>query len=138
MAMQCRPGEKAALQTAIMDPACFGGQRLFECTVTTVSALMRRHDITHVALLKIDVEGCEEAVLQGIADADWKVIDHVALEVHGHLQSAVGASNGAADVTHADSRASRARALLMAKGFQVTYAPGDLPHIGMMYAARTP
>jgi FkbM family methyltransferase len=51
--------------------------------VTTVSELLRVHDVTEVALLKIDVERAELDVLRGIADGDWPRIRSVVAEVHG-------------------------------------------------------
>jgi FkbM family methyltransferase len=45
--------------------------------VRTLSEVMRSEGITHVHLLKIDVEGDELAVLMGLAAADWPKIQQV-------------------------------------------------------------
>lgn len=51
--------------------------------VTTVSELIRIHDVTEVGLLKVDVEKAELDVLNGVADHDWPRIRTVVAEVHG-------------------------------------------------------
>lgn len=97
-----------------------------ECELTTVSAAMREHGITTVDLAKIDVEGAEWAVLEGIDEADWPRIRQLALEVH--------------DV---DGRVARTRELLEAKGYCVVVDEADwathrLMGVYMMYASREP
>ena len=52
------------------------------CTMTTVSDIIHRHGLSHVSLLKIDVERAELDVLTGIAESDWQRISQVVLEVH--------------------------------------------------------
>ena len=47
----------------------------------TVSAIIEKFGIDCIDLLKVDVEGCEEMVLEGIAKQDWKKIQHATLEV---------------------------------------------------------
>jgi FkbM family methyltransferase len=47
----------------------------------TVSSVIRRYNVDRIDLLKIDVEGCEEMVLDGIHKDDWSLIQHVTLEV---------------------------------------------------------
>jgi FkbM family methyltransferase len=50
--------------------------------VERLSTVLRRYpDIDHVDLLKIDVEGAELDVLQGIDEEDWPRIGQVALEL---------------------------------------------------------
>lgn len=51
-----------------------------QCPVITVSDLVRRHGLQRVDLLKVDVEGDEEAVLAGIAPEHWPLIDRVLVE----------------------------------------------------------
>jgi FkbM family methyltransferase len=53
-----------------------------EAEVRTLSSLIHEHGITRVDYLKIDVEGAELAVLDGIAETDWPVIRQVAVETH--------------------------------------------------------
>jgi hypothetical protein len=54
-----------------------------DCELTTVSAAMREHGIDRVDLLKVDAEGAEWPVLQGIGADDWPRIRQLSLEVHG-------------------------------------------------------
>ncbi|HEX8745082.1 MAG TPA: FkbM family methyltransferase [Thermoleophilaceae bacterium] len=49
--------------------------------VTTISDLMRRFELSHVDLVKIDVEGSELEALNGVADADWQRIGAIVSEV---------------------------------------------------------
>ncbi|MBC9724550.1 FkbM family methyltransferase [Streptomyces sp. TRM68367] len=55
-----------------------------ECTVPalTVSDLLRRHAVSRVDLLKVDVERAELDVLRGIEDLHWPLIHTVVVEVH--------------------------------------------------------
>jgi hypothetical protein len=78
-----------------------------ECEVTTLSAALREHDLHEIDLVKIDVEGAEWEVLQGIEDGDWSRLRQLALEVH-----------------EAD-RVERVRDLLHSKGYRVTIEAAD-------------
>lgn len=49
---------------------------------TTLSAVVQERGVTTVDLLKIDVEGAELRVLQGISDAHWPLIRQIVLEGH--------------------------------------------------------
>jgi len=79
-----------------------------QCEVTTVSAVLREHALDTVDLLKIDVEGAEWDVLQGIEPGDWPRLRQLVLEVH--------------DV---DGRTDRVRALLERHGYRVTVEAAD-------------
>ncbi|MBW4656021.1 MAG: FkbM family methyltransferase [Kaiparowitsia implicata GSE-PSE-MK54-09C] len=50
--------------------------------VRSLSSIIREQEIDTIDLLKVDVEGEEYGVLQGIADRDWPRIRQVVLEVH--------------------------------------------------------
>ncbi|ASO20654.1 FkbM family methyltransferase [Actinoalloteichus hoggarensis] len=50
--------------------------------VTSLSTFLRRHELTEVALLKIDVERAELDVLRGIDEEHWPGIRRLAVEVH--------------------------------------------------------
>jgi FkbM family methyltransferase len=76
--------------------------REVECEATTLSAVMRKHALDSVDLVKIDVEGSEMEVLEGIADEDWPRLRQLVIEVHD-----VG------------GRLERIRTLLDARGFDV-------------------
>jgi len=53
-----------------------------ECGLKTITEVMRDHNIDSVALMKIDVEGSELEVIEGIADEDWPRIRQCVVEVH--------------------------------------------------------
>jgi 31-O-methyltransferase len=95
-----------------------------ECAVTTVSEAMRDSGIEAVDLLKIDVEGAEWEVLQGVDEADWPRLRQLAIEVHN-----VG------------GRVERVRELLASNGFAVAVEQDDwallrLMDVHMVYAGR--
>jgi 31-O-methyltransferase len=56
--------------------------RRVECRLTTVSEVIREHRLETVDLIKIDVEGSEPDVINGIAEADWPKIRQLVVEVH--------------------------------------------------------
>ncbi|HET8843800.1 MAG TPA: amino acid adenylation domain-containing protein, partial [Ktedonobacteraceae bacterium] len=51
------------------------------CPVKTLSQVMHEEHLTHIDLLKIDVEKSELAVLQGIEPQDWSRIDQIVVEI---------------------------------------------------------
>jgi polyketide synthase PksN len=57
-------------------------QQVFRCPITTVSRIIADEKLNRIALMKIDVERAENAVLAGIGDADWPRIDQLVVEVH--------------------------------------------------------
>jgi 31-O-methyltransferase len=95
-----------------------------ECELTTISKALREYGIDAVDLAKVDVEGAEWDVLQGIDESDWPRIRQFAIEVH--------------DV---DDRVARMRDMLEAKGYRVVVEPADwathrLMGVHMLYASR--
>jgi 31-O-methyltransferase len=97
-----------------------------ECAVTTLSDVIRHSGIEAVDLLKIDVEGAEWEVLQGVDEADWPRLRQLVLEVH-----------------NVRGRVERVRELLESKGFTVAVAQGDwalirLMDVHMIYAVSRP
>jgi 31-O-methyltransferase len=95
-----------------------------ECPVTTISELMRGSGIEAIDLLKIDVEGAEWQVLEGVDEADWPRLRHLVIEVHN-----VG------------GRLQRVRELLESKGFAVAVEQDDwallrLMDVHMVFARR--
>jgi FkbM family methyltransferase len=52
------------------------------CRVTSVSEIIREHDLATIDLLKIDAEKCELDILAGIGDEDWPRIQQIVIEVH--------------------------------------------------------
>jgi FkbM family methyltransferase len=77
----------------------------FPCKVTTISEVMREQGVERIDYLKIDVEGAELDVLNGIQDSDWPKIQAVAMEVH--------------DI---DNRVAAVQDLLTRQGFQTIQA----------------
>ena len=53
-----------------------------QCQATTISELIKNAEITHIDLIKIDVEGAELQVLQGINEEHWHKINQIVMEVH--------------------------------------------------------
>ncbi len=58
------------------------GEQKFTCQLRTVSTIIAEYGIEKINLLKIDCEGAELAVLQGIKPEDWQRIEQVVAEVH--------------------------------------------------------
>ncbi|GAA2429238.1 hypothetical protein GCM10010191_48230 [Actinomadura vinacea] len=80
-----------------------------EVEVQTLSAVLARcPELARIDLLKIDVEGAEEDVLLGLAEADWKKVNALVIEVED-----------------LDGRLGRIESLLAAQGFSTTreYVP---------------
>ena len=72
------------------------------CSLRALSDVIREEGIERIDLLKVDVEGSEIEVLEGIADEDWPKIGQLVLEVHG------------------DPHLARCREILGGHGFDVT------------------
>jgi FkbM family methyltransferase len=93
------------------------------CSVTTVSAVLQRFEISRVDFLKIDVEGAELDVLQGIEDGDWAKIHALAVEIHDR-----------------ENRVERIRSLLHRAGFAWVHVEQEWPFQGTdvytLFAAR--
>jgi amino acid adenylation domain-containing protein/non-ribosomal peptide synthase protein (TIGR01720 family)/FkbM family methyltransferase len=53
-----------------------------QCSLTTISEVIRQNGVQHIDLLKIDVEKSEFDVLAGIEESDWGKIRQVVVEVH--------------------------------------------------------
>jgi len=85
-----------------------GGQDAVPVRAITLATLFDEAGLERVDLLKIDVEGAEWDVLQGIEPGDWPHLRQLVLEVH--------------DV---DGRADRVRALLERQGYRVTVEAAD-------------
>jgi FkbM family methyltransferase len=95
--------------------------------VRPLSDLLREHGIERVDLLKVDVEGAELDVLDGVDDRDWPRIQRVAMEVN--------------DV---DGRFDSVTARLVDAGFEVTVDVDDSAsrvtpgRIGIVHGVRGP
>jgi 31-O-methyltransferase len=97
-----------------------------QCDVMTLSQVIRNGGIQAVDLLKIDVEGAEWDVLQGVDEADWARLHQLVLEVH-----------------NVSGRVDRIRELLESKGFAVAVDQDDwalirLMDVHMIYAVSRP
>ena len=65
---------------------------LINAPVRTLSSVIDEYNIRVIDLLKIDVEGAEQAILAGVANNHWRMIRQVVLEVHdapAHLSDIV-------------------------------------------------
>lgn len=88
LAALARRGWRELLLGALALPALAFGlaqrlrQRRVVAPLTTISALIRAHEVERVDLLKVDVEGAELDVLLGIEAADWPKIRQLVVEVH--------------------------------------------------------
>jgi FkbM family methyltransferase len=98
-------------------------RRRIVCELTTVSAAMREHGIEQIDLLKVDAEGAEWEVLQGIDESDWPRIRQLTVEIH------------------VAQLVDRVRAFLEEKGYEVTvdhddWQLGELLGFRNLYAHR--
>lgn len=94
----------------------------FTAELCTVSDVIREHGITHIDLLKIDVQKAEAEVLAGIDDAHWPGIRQIVIEVH--------------DI---DGRVAAVAADLTARGYEVHVEQDALyqgSNISNLYALR--
>ena len=62
-----------------------------QCEVRTLSDTIRQQGLEHIDLLKIDVEGAELEVLQGIEEQHWPLIQQVAMEIAAAHKGALAA-----------------------------------------------
>lgn len=58
------------------------GRKTIHCELTTLSTVIEENSLDRIDLLKIDCEGAEWSVLQGIKSIDWNKIKSVVIEVH--------------------------------------------------------
>lgn len=77
-----------------------GGAQRVTAELRTVSQIMDEHQVPRIDLLKIDCEGAELKVLEGISDAHWPLVKQTVIEVH--------------DI---DGRLEKITSLLRARGF---------------------
>jgi len=56
-----------------------------ECRLTSLSEMIREHQIDKIDLLKIDAEKSELDILKGIDDRDWPKIAQLVIEIHDPL-----------------------------------------------------
>jgi FkbM family methyltransferase len=94
------------------------------CQLDTLSALIAATGVPRIDLAKVDVEGAEEQVIAGVADADWPRIRQLVVEVHD-----------------LDGRLERLTRRLEGVGFTVTHAredwaTHDMLRIWTLYARR--
>lgn len=54
----------------------------FTCRLETLSNIICKHQVERIDLLKVDVQKCEEEVILGIDEGDWKKIRQIVIEVH--------------------------------------------------------
>ncbi len=81
------------------------GKKTVNCQLKTLSTVIREQQIPKIDLLKVDCEGAEWSVLQGIEDEHWPMIRSCVIEVH--------------DI---DGRFEKVKQLLVSKGFTKIHA----------------
>lgn len=100
-------------------------------------AVFRERGVERVALLKIDVEGAELAVLRGVDAADWPKVQQVAMELESraHAAEATELLRAAGFEVRAWVNAELAELLPTCQVHQLlAWRPGPPPHSG----GRTP
>ncbi|MBW4499443.1 MAG: FkbM family methyltransferase [Scytonema hyalinum WJT4-NPBG1] len=110
-----KPEEKLELQE-VMEDICtkemveyFFQKKQVRGEVRTLSSVMSELNIQSIDLLKIDVEGEEYEVLQGVNDNEWKKIKQIVAEVHDR-----------------EGRLDRFQKMLTAYGFDITVEKSNL------------
>jgi FkbM family methyltransferase len=58
------------------------GRKQVKCNLRTLSSFIQEENVNNIDLLKIDCEGAEWDVLQGIKVEDWSKIKSLVIEVH--------------------------------------------------------
>eukprot|EP00884_Botryococcus_braunii_P016309 jgi/Botrbrau1/3361/Bobra.0337s0002.1 len=111
------PDAKRREQADHMDPSLWEGALEYPCRVERLSALIDREMLPAIDLLKVDVEGAELDVLEGITPSHWGVIQQVVVEVH-----------------HWNDMVSRVTDLLGRYGFSVVAEAGMAPKCSLVYA----
>jgi FkbM family methyltransferase len=89
------------------------------CPLTTLSEVIRTHDVGRIDLLKIDVERSEADVLAGLAVEDWPRVRQLVVEVHEHEPAARRFGDG-----------------LVARGFRVALESAGQDSRFLLYATR--
>jgi FkbM family methyltransferase len=59
----------------------------YVCSLRTISQVIRESGTEKISLLKIDAEGSELDILNGIQDEHWPLIKQVVMEIHDHDES---------------------------------------------------
>ena len=95
----------------------FQSAQVYAVPTRTLSAVIDDEGISAIDLLKIDAEGDELAVLQGIAEAHYPIIRQIAAEIHS------------------DALLAEIRPLLVARGFSVA-ADAGISLSNNIYAVR--
>ena len=54
----------------------------FTCNLRTISSIIDEHKVERIDLLKIDCEGAELSVLNGMEDRHWAMVQQMVVEVH--------------------------------------------------------
>ena len=95
--------------------------KAYECRLTSLSSVIREHQIERIDLLKVDAEKSELGVLLGIDDADWPRIHQIVVEVHDRNERTLQSLQDLLRRKGFQCRVERAR-LLEDSGFLNLYA----------------
>jgi len=85
------------------------GKKKVDCKLVPLSSIIAKEDIDRIDLLKIDCEGAEWSVLNGIKEEDWPKIKSLVIEVH--------------DIDH---RLEKVKQLLTEKGFSRLHCESEV------------
>ncbi len=97
----------------------FGSPQVHTVTTRTLSSVIEQEGITAIDLLKIDTEGDELAVLQGIREEHYPIIGQIVAEMHG------------------SAWLSETQSLLESKGYRVFFDAGITGELNTnLYAVR--
>lgn len=145
--------DAAAAAAGLAPPPRHGRDTAYECSVQTLQRTLRGLEAAcsqrlRIDLLKIDVEGDEEAVLRGLGDAGWACIDQVVMEVrdvHGRLARVLRlleeAGLGVIDSRQQEPVASEGYCAFVPRAlklFHVRAARAGVPSLGSAVGRRVP
>ena len=113
------PAEKLAVQSPFMRAEMFADARTERCEIRTLSDIIASEGLHIIHLLKVDVEGSELRVFQGVEDRHWPLVQQIV-----------------AEVVVVTDRVASISSLLSSKGFRVITAAGEPRCNVLLYATR--
>ncbi|HSD85417.1 MAG TPA: FkbM family methyltransferase [Anaerolineae bacterium] len=124
-AIAAQPGALAlniGLGEAVQHSTTQAGARTIEVQAITLQQVFDKHGLERCDFLKMDIEGGEYAILQGIDASLLKRVQRIALEYHDNTS---------------DGRHDELVRLLQRNGFQVQVRPNPVhDYLGYLYAMR--
>jgi FkbM family methyltransferase len=65
-----------------MARVALGERKEIVCSIKTISEIIDHDNIESIGLLKIDAEGSEQAIMEGVREDHWKRIRQIVMEIH--------------------------------------------------------